>query len=139
MAACDDKNSARYANLRNTAGACCFDLNKLQDCRRDWEIALAIQESEDAHDEVKVAYMYHNMGNLETGCGRYEEAMEYFKKAVDIRRAQGDRAAGQLALTYLCIGRLYYFQRKFEEAMKMLADSEALFVRSSGETHFMAL
>ena len=89
-----------------------FDMNRLQECRRDYEIALAIQESEDAHDEVKVAYMLHNMGNLETGCGRYEEAMEYFKKAVDIRRAQGDRAAGQLALTYLCMGRLYYFQRK---------------------------
>ena len=139
-AACDDKNSARYANLRNTAAACGLDLNRLQDCRRDWEIALAIQEKESADDKGKAAYLYHNMGNLETGSGRYVEAMEYFKKAVDIRRAQGDRAVGQLALTYLCIGRLYYFQRKFEEAMKMLADSESLFVRSSGaETHFMAL
>jgi tetratricopeptide (TPR) repeat protein len=139
-AACEDKNSARYANLRNTAGTCYFEMNRLQDCRRDYEVALAIQEHQSAHDDSKVTYMYHNMGNLETGCGRYEEAMVYFTKVVNIRRAQGDRAAGRLALVYLCIGRLYYFQRKFEEAMKMLADSEALFVRSTGaETHFMAL
>jgi tetratricopeptide (TPR) repeat protein len=138
--ACDDKNSARFANLRNTAGTCHFDMNRLEDCRRDYEIALAIQENGSDHDDTKAAYIYHNMGNLETGCGRYEEAMEHFTKAVVIRRALGDRAAGQLALTYLCIGRLYYFQQKFEEAMKMLADSEALFVRTSGaETHFMSL
>jgi tetratricopeptide (TPR) repeat protein len=138
--ACEDKNSARYANLRNTSGACYFDLNKLQDCRRDWEIALAIQEDEGDHDDTKAAYMYHNMGNLETGCERYDVAMDYFTKAVNIRKVLGDRAAGQLALTYLCIGRLYSFQKKFEEAMKMLAHSEALFVRTSGaDTHFMAL
>jgi tetratricopeptide (TPR) repeat protein len=115
-------------------------MNRLQDCRRDYEIALAIQEHEGARDDGKVAYLYHNMGNLETGCGRYGEAMVYFTKAVNIRRAQGDRAVGKLALTYLCIGRLYYFERKFEDAMKMLADSESLFIRSTGaETHFMAL
>lgn len=65
--------------------------------------------------------------------------MDFFTKAVNIRRALGDRAAGQLALTYLCIGRLYFFRRMFDEAMKMLAQSEALFVRTSGaDTHFMA-
>jgi tetratricopeptide (TPR) repeat protein len=115
-------------------------MNRLQECRRDYEIALAIQENEDDHDDVKVAYMLHNMGNLETGSGRYEEAMDYFSKAVAIRSAQGDRAAGQLALTYLCMGRLWYFREIYDEAMKYLASSEALFVRTSGaDTHFMAL
>lgn len=115
-------------------------MNKLQECRRDYEIALAIQENEDAHDDVKVAFMLHNMGNLETGSGRYKEAIEYFAKAVTIRSAQGDFAAGQLALTYLCMGRLYSFQRKYDEAMRSLANAEALFVRTCGaETHFMAL
>jgi tetratricopeptide (TPR) repeat protein len=137
-AACDDKNSPRYANLRNTAGTCYFDMNRLQDCRRDYEIALAIQENE-LH-EAKIAYMYHNMGNLETGCGKFEEAMEYFTKAANIRRSLGDRAAGQLALTYLSISRLYYFRGMYDEAMKMLESSEALFVRTQGaDTHFMAL
>lgn len=138
-AACDDKTSARYANLRNTAGACYFDLNRLQDCRRDWEEALSIQVKQFEHDDIKVGCMVHNMGNLETGCGRYQEAMEYFTRAIEIRVALGDIAAGQLALTYLCIARLYYFEGKYGESMKTLALSEAMFVRTSGaETHFMA-
>jgi tetratricopeptide (TPR) repeat protein len=115
-------------------------MNRLQECRRDYQIALEIQEKEDAHDEGKVAYMMHNMGNLETGSANYEEAMEYYTKAVTIRSSQGDQSAGHLALTYLCIGRLLFFQEKYEEAKKYLANSEALFVRTTGaDTHFMAL
>lgn len=139
-AACEDKTSVRYANLRNTAGTCYFDMNRLQDCRRDYEIALAVQESENGHDDVKVSYMLHNMGNLETGCGRYEEAMDYYTKAIAIRTTQGESAAGQLALTNLCIGRLCYFRKEYDEAMKFLASSEELFVQTSGaDTYFMAL
>jgi len=138
-AACDDKDSSRYANLQNTSGACYFDLNRLQDCRRDWVIALSIQERRFGHDVVKVGYMMRNMGNLETGCGRYDEAMELFTRAVSIHLALGDSAAAQLALTYLSIGRLYCVQGLYDEAMKTLASSEALFVRTFGaETHFMA-
>lgn len=130
----------RYANLRSTAGTCYFDMNKLQDCRRDYEVALAIQEHESDYDDFKISYMLHNMGNLETGCGRYGEAMDYFTKAITIRIAKGDRSAGQLALTYLCMGRLYYFQKMYDEAKKYLGSSEALFVRTSGaDTYFMAL
>jgi tetratricopeptide (TPR) repeat protein len=80
------------------------------------------------------------MGNLETRCGRYEEAIEYFTKAITIRNAQGDRAAGQLALTYLCIGRLCHFQKMFDEAKKLLESSKMPFVRTSGaDTFFIAL
>jgi tetratricopeptide (TPR) repeat protein len=138
--ACEDKDSQRFANLRNTAGGCYFDMNRLQDCRREWEIVMAIQALDKSNDDAKISYILHNMGNLEAGCGRYDEAYEYYMKAVQLRVAQGDRAAGQLALTYLCIGRLYHFQGKYDEAAKMLANSEALFVRtSSADTHFMAL
>jgi tetratricopeptide (TPR) repeat protein len=139
-AACEDKTSVRYSNLRNTAGTCYFDMNRLQDCRRDYEIAFAIQDNQSGQDDTKVSYMLHNMGNLETGCGRYEEAMDYYTKAITIRKAQGDRAAGQLALTYLCLGRLCYFRKMYDEAKEFLASSAALFVRTSGaDTFFMAL
>lgn len=80
------------------------------------------------------------MGNLETAQGRYEEALDFFQRAIQIRTAIGDAGAGQLALTYMCLARLYYYRQKFEEGMKMLASAEALFVRTQGaETHFMAL
>jgi len=93
---------------------------------------LAIQENEDVHDDVKIAYMPHNMDNLETDSGRYNEAIEYFTKTVAICSAYGDSAAGQLALTCLCMGRLFYFRENYDKAIKCLASSEALFVRTFG-------
>jgi tetratricopeptide (TPR) repeat protein len=138
--ACKDKNSLCYANLRNTAGACYFDMNKLQDCRRDYQTALAIQEGESDSDGFKVSNMLHNMGNVETASGRFEEAKKYFEKAIKSRIEQGDSAAFQLALTYLCMGRLYYLWGMHDEARKHISTSDTLFVRTSGaDTHLLAL
>jgi len=115
-------------------------MNRLQDCRRDYEIALAIQEKEAEHDEGRIAFTLHNMGNLETGSGKYDEALEYYNKAIKIRQQQGDHVAGPLALTYLCVGRLHYFKEQYDEALRYLQSAEALFVRTAGaDTHFMAL
>jgi ankyrin repeat protein len=36
--------------------------------------------------------MLYNIGNLETGCRRYKEAMDYYTKAITIRKAQGGTA-----------------------------------------------
>lgn len=63
----------------------------------------------------------------------------HFERAVDIRLKQGDTAANQLALLYLCIGRVYALQDNYKEARAMFSKSEALFVRTLGpEKHFMA-
>lgn len=79
------------------------------------------------------------MGNVESASENLDEAMTYFNRAVEIREGIGDDAASQLALTYLCIARVYYLQEDFEEASAKLAQSEALFVRTDGSnTQFMA-
>lgn len=79
------------------------------------------------------------MGNLETATGYYDKAMEYFDRAVKIRIAQGDTAANQLALLYLCIGRVDYLRNDFDKANKMFNTAENLFVRTLGaEKHYMA-
>ncbi len=79
------------------------------------------------------------MGNLESAAGDYENAMEYFNRAVKIRLAQGDTAANQLALLYLCIGRVDSLKGDFDKASRNFARSEALFVRTLGaEKHYMA-
>jgi len=76
---------------------------------------------------------------LETSTGDYDRAMEFFNRAVDIRLAQGDTAANQLALLYLCIGRVDSLRKDFEKATKMFARAENLFVRTLGaEKHYMA-
>jgi len=79
------------------------------------------------------------MGNLETAAGDYEKAKEYFNRAVRIRLAQGETAANQLALLYLCIGRVYTQEREFDKALKMFSMAENLFVRTLGaEKHNIA-
>lgn len=79
------------------------------------------------------------MGNLETAMGDYEKAMEYFEEAIAIWKAQGDTAANQLALVYLCIGQADSLRKDYDKAMKMLGRAEALFVQTLGaEKHYMA-
>jgi tetratricopeptide (TPR) repeat protein len=86
-----------------------------------------------------VAAILHNMGNLESAAGNYLEATELFNRAVKIRDVQGETAANQLALLYLCIGRNYFWQRKYDDAMKSYAKAENLFVRTLGaDKHYMA-
>lgn len=79
------------------------------------------------------------MGNLETAAGDYDKAMEYFDRAVKIRLAQGDTAANQLALLYLCMGRVDSLRKDYDRALKMFGRAENLFVRTLGaEKHYMA-
>jgi tetratricopeptide (TPR) repeat protein len=86
-----------------------------------------------------VAASTHNMGNLEAATGDFEKAMGYFKRAVEIRLAQGETAANQLALLYLCIGRVHTQLEDFDKALKMFSQAESLFVRQLGaEKHYMA-
>jgi tetratricopeptide (TPR) repeat protein len=86
-----------------------------------------------------VAAVVHNMGNLESAAGNYELAKENFDRAVSIRVKQGETAANQLALLYLCIGRVHHLEGDYDEAMKTYAKAENLFVRTLGaEKHYMA-
>jgi hypothetical protein len=65
--------------------------------------------------------------------------MEHFNRAVKIRLTQGETAANQLALLYLCIGRVYTETEDYERAMRMFSQAETLFVRTLGaEMHYMA-
>lgn len=80
------------------------------------------------------------MGNLEYAAGNQTEAMKYLDRAIDIRSRAGDQAAILLAMSYLCISRVFYAREDYETAFKMLGKSEALFVRTIGQqANFMAL
>ena len=79
------------------------------------------------------------MGNLESASDNLDEAMEYFNQAVSLRLAAGDPAAILLATTYICIARVYFLKGEYDEAFKMTAQCEALFVRTAGaDNHFLA-
>ena len=79
------------------------------------------------------------MGNLESACDNLDEALEYFNRAARLRLAAGDTAASLLATTYLCTARAHFLKGDYDKAYKITAESEALFVRTSGtDNHFFA-
>ena len=43
--ACEDQSSLLYGDLCNIAGAAYYEINKLDECRKNWEIFSKIQES----------------------------------------------------------------------------------------------
>ena len=43
LAACSDKVSLIYADLHNTAGCRFFELNRLPECRKEWEETMKVR------------------------------------------------------------------------------------------------
>jgi len=135
---CEDKESHLFSRLCNTQGANYLDINRVVDCRRNWEMTLRIRENLKAEpDQGDIAISLHNMGDLEATTGHYEEALEFYQRAVNIRLAIGDRTAPQLGMTYLGIGRCHANYKNFSEARRFFGQAEQLFKRKVGADNFI--
>jgi len=104
---------------------------------------MVIQEASLEPRHLELSNSYHNMGNLEAAdsaaADNLEKATSYFERAIAIRFAGGDTANSLLANSYLCMSRVYFSKKEYEDALTMLGQSEALFYRLSGaDAHFMA-
>ena len=76
---------------------------------------------------------------MEFAEGQLEEAVGLLKRVEDIRVKAGDAMATMLALCYLQMGRVYFLSGDTPDSLRMLGKSEALFVRTVGQSkHFMA-
>jgi hypothetical protein len=61
----ENKESHLFAHLCNTQGCNYYDLNRMADCRRNWELALQIRERLQVEPKKgDIAISLHNMGNL---------------------------------------------------------------------------
>ncbi|PVH79051.1 TPR-like protein [Cadophora sp. DSE1049] len=130
--ACENAETLQYATLSNVAGAAYYELNKLGECRKNFEIFLAIQEKLLPEGSLERSSSLHNMGHLETTSENLVEATDYLQRAIEIRLAGGDAASNLLAISYLCLGRVHFLQEEYEKAFDIVAQSEALFFRTSG-------
>ncbi|KAH7416708.1 P-loop containing nucleoside triphosphate hydrolase protein [Cadophora sp. MPI-SDFR-AT-0126] len=139
LACGDDTESLRYATLCNVAGAAYYELNKLVDCRTNFEIFHSIQAKLLPENDLQRSSSIHNMGLLESTSDNLSKAKEYFNQAIAIRFACGDSASSLLANSYLCMSRVHFLEKEYDQAFNMLAQSEALYVRTSGaNAHFMS-
>jgi hypothetical protein len=56
--ACDDKESLSYAELCNVAAAAYLELNKLDECRRNWVTTSEIHEKLLSENDIDVSYAF---------------------------------------------------------------------------------
>lgn len=79
------------------------------------------------------------MGNLEYASENHAEAMRYLDLAIELRSKAGEKGANLLAISYLCIARVYYVRQDYPVAFQKLSIAEDLLVKTVGpQAHFMA-
>ncbi|KAH7416710.1 hypothetical protein BKA64DRAFT_701492 [Cadophora sp. MPI-SDFR-AT-0126] len=132
IAACDKKKPQLFANLRTTEGCLYYELNRLEECRKAWEEAQRLRKTFLPHAHPGLAAMYNNIGNLELATGDIKKAMTSYENALQIWVAGGDETANALAVTYLCMGRVYMLQGKYDEAHAHTTYSSELLGRTVG-------
>ena len=66
--ACEEKDSLQYATLCNVAGGAYYELNKLGECRKNWERFLQLQESKLSEDDIEVNTHIYHQKILECSC-----------------------------------------------------------------------
>lgn len=106
--ACEDTSSLIYGDLCNFAGSAYFELNNIHLARQYWERALSIMEKLYGPDDLRVANIHSNMGNVLVAEGLYEEAISSYTQAEQTRLKHGDGAAYYLALTKFSVGRIHF-------------------------------
>ena len=112
-----DKQSALYAHLCNSAAVVYFEQNNLTPCRRANENSIRIRKAVLAPDDLDLVNSYHNLGNLASAQGRYEEALELIAQTEKVRVAAGQEAVISLGLTHMMTGRVFSLQGKYPEAL----------------------
>lgn len=135
--ACVDKESYVYSLLCNTHGCNFSELNKMSKSRQNFDMALMLREKTEG--EESQVYVWHNLANLEAAAQNYEEALSYYRKAVQVYPRLGDSASWKLGLGYLGMGRCYMGLKNFAETRKLNGQAEQLFIRTLGaDKHPMA-
>ena len=127
-----NKESALYAHLCNSAAVVYFEQNNLTPCRKANENSLRIRKAVLAPDDLDLVNSYHNLGNLASAQGRYEEALELLAQTEKVRVAAGQEAVISLGLTHMMTGRVFSLQGKYSEASDKYDMAAEIFKLSLG-------
>jgi tetratricopeptide (TPR) repeat protein len=129
--ASDSKDSLLYAHLVNTIGSAQFEQNLLKKSRANYLLAREIRERQLSDNDLQVAIVLANLGNVETAVGNYEEARDLLEQAARIREIQ--REPLMLGLTFLQLGRVWFLKNEFDLARGMYSQADACFAKKGAE------
>jgi tetratricopeptide (TPR) repeat protein len=143
---CTGKTSVFFAELCNTHGAVFYELNRTADCRANWKQSYTLRKHfaaeaapDDVHAMEDFGFSMHNWGNLEYSAGRYEQVLQHYCGAVDIRLKIGNGADVYLPMAYLGIGSCFAGQKRFDGALQIYGQAQKLFLRTLGpQKYFMS-
>lgn len=86
-------------------------------------------------NDLEVATVLANLGNIESAEGNYDEAQNLFERAATIREdLGGEDEAEMLGLTYIQLGRVARLRGDHHHAWKMYQKSEAYLLRKPGQS-----
>jgi tetratricopeptide (TPR) repeat protein len=129
------KRSIPYAHLLNTIGSIHFENNTLKASREAYETVLSIRSELFGPNDLEVANVLGNLGNIESAEGNYDEAQNLFERAAAIREDFGEQDEFEmLGLTYMQLGRVAALRGDPHQAWKMYQKSEACFRQNPGQS-----
>lgn len=127
------KRSVTYAHLLNTIGATNYENNKLKASRKAFETVYNIRLELFGPNELEIATILANIGNIESAEGNYDEAQDLFERAATIReKYSGQEESEMLGLTFMQLGRVAALRGDHNQAWKMYQKSEAYLLRKPG-------
>jgi tetratricopeptide (TPR) repeat protein len=116
-----------YARMLQDTGEYERALEIYQECLNGY-INLGINPEE-------LSKVYNGIGNVYESLGKYDEAMDYQKKALDMRiDAYGEQHA-IVASSYTDIGNIYKLSGKYDEAMEYYTKAIDIYIKCFGDRH----
>jgi tetratricopeptide (TPR) repeat protein len=133
------KRSTPYAHLLNTIGCTHFENSNLKASRQAFETVLSIRLELYGPNDLEVANVLGNLGNIESAEGNYDEAQNLFESAATIRKDFSKQDESEmLGMTYMQLGRVAALRGDPHQAWKMYQKSEAYLLRKPGQSEIFS-
>lgn len=89
-------------------------------------------------DEILLARLYTSIGSIMQYSGRYADALNYEKKALEIRLKNGEKQLG-VAWSYDNLAVYYYQMKRYKESLPYYRKSVEIFTELLGDKHSKTL
>jgi tetratricopeptide (TPR) repeat protein len=133
--ACSEKRSLWYAHLLNTEAMSYFSLNNLGKSRQLLLESMEIREALLPENDEELGNTYNNLGIVESGEGRLDNALDYYKRANETRTNLPE-AETSVATSLINTGRALFLKKDYAAATENYAQAKILYERNFGADSF---